>query len=177
MHINARLDAIFGRLGNDGAAMVGHRSPAKHGEELPPLAKKFRKLLKERKWTAKRLADEAAKMFGDEAAIPTSFRRLISRAAPTSDTKTVRQAEAIIEANPVDRIEQRDGASLTIDAIAEKRRESSVKTISTVAAIAPHLSAARDASEEEIVAESRKLMHSRHASLHALLTLLLAEGR
>jgi hypothetical protein len=167
-----RLTLLFGedRLGTDGAFLmpqhrqtpVDGRGASKDRKDFPPLAKKFRRQLKARGWTAKRLHAEAVKKFGPEAAIATSFRRLISRSSPaTNDSKTVRQAEEILGAEPP---------------LADRNPARDSKAINAIAAIAPHIPNARDASEDEIVDASRRLMHGRHASLHALLTLLLSGG-
>jgi hypothetical protein len=174
-----RLTLLFGedRLGTDGAFLMPQhrqtpvdgrgaskeRKERKERKDFPPLAKKFRRQLKARGWTAKRLHAEAVKKFGPEAAIATSFRRLISRSSPaTNDSKTVRQAEEILGAEPP---------------FASRNPARDSKAINAIAAIAPHIPSARDAGEDEIVDASRRLMHSRHASLHALLTLLLSGGR
>jgi hypothetical protein len=147
-------------VGTDGAMLVG-KQPKK---DLPPIAKRFRKLLGEKGWTTVRLHAEASKRFGEEASSPTSFRRLVSRKAPETDSKTVRQADAILSESV-----GMDSPTTTIDQIAGDS-----PVLATIAPIIGHIPEARDATEEQIVAESRRLMNSRHASLHALLTLLLA---
>jgi hypothetical protein len=147
-------------LGTDGAFLVG-KQPKK---ELPELAKRFRKLLGSKGWSAARLHKEAVKRFGDDAAVAHSFRRLITKDAPQSDSKTVRQAEAILESAGLTKEPQ-----TTLDQIAEDR-----PILNALAPIIGSIPAARDATEDQIVAESRRLMGTRHASLHALLTLLLS---
>lgn len=152
-------------LGGDGAMLVGSRP----GKDLPPIARHFRRLLGQKGWTVVRLHEEAVKRFGDDASVPTSFRRLVTKSAPSSDSKTVRQAEALLgeefEPVPVD-----DGeAKTTIEQIAGDE-----PVVSIIAPLIGHIPAAADADEQTIVEHSRRLMNSRHASLHALLTLLLA---
>lgn len=154
------LTALFGRCGGDGAMLVG-----KPKKELPPIAVKFRKLLQDRGWTPTRLHEEAVEKFGEDAAVAHSFRRLIGPDAPESETSKARiQAESILIEQPV-----AAEPTLAIEQMAE-----GFPAATAIAPLIGHLPAARDATEEQIVAESRKLMNSRHASLHALLTLMLS---
>lgn len=144
--------------------LVGDRA----NKPLPPIALLFKKALRDRGWTPTRLAEEASKRFGDDAAVPQSFRRLVRHDAPESDSKTVIQASAILEV-PLDDIPN-DGPKLAVERMAEDE-----PAVSAIAPLIDFIPAARDADEETIVAASRKLMGGRHASLHALLTLMLAK--
>lgn len=158
--MNTRFEWPPRGLGSDGAFAVG-KQPKK---DLPPIAKKFRRLLGAKGWSIAKLHVEAVKRFGEDAAVPTSFRRLVTKAAPDTDSKTVRQAEAILGD-----VEAKE-PTLMVEQIANGGNP-----LSAIAPIIGTIPAARDATEEEIVAESRRLMNSRHASLHALLTLLLVQ--
>lgn len=152
-------------LGGDGAMLVG-KHPKK---SLPPIAQRFKDELKDLGWTPSDLAREALKRFGDRAAVPQSFRRLVTPNAPESDSKTVGQAEVVIKEARAAKSETDPVAKLSIEHMAE---DSAVA--GAIAPLIGHIPAARDADEETVVAASRRLMQSRHASLHALLTLLLA---
>lgn len=161
---------LFGECGEDGAMLVG-KIP---DQDLPPIARKFKDALKERGWTPSRLHREAKARFGTDAAVAQSFRRLIGVNAPESDNaKAAIQAETILFPRIPDEhgiIEENANPTLTIEQMA-----GNMPTASAIVPLIGHIPAARDATEEQIVAESRRLMNSRHASLHALLTLLLAQ--